>query len=259
MPLGKFIYFLDSDDSLLPDVLEKMVDFGENNDLDVAGFNVLKSNDKLYFSITNYPKSPLTGQEYFYSLYNIRDFLPAIPVWMYLYKKEFLDNYSLRFKEGIIHEDVLFSTIALFLAKKVMLLNIPIQFHRVYREGAITQNVTKRHAANLLLICRELYAFLQVNDCGVKPFYDRIFQMYINAASKILIVRNFKDKIFTKQDYSILKKCLINEGWIMHYLLLRYGKFKFYEWYINNNKFYFIKKTLRSLSKLYWRLFIQNV
>jgi glycosyltransferase involved in cell wall biosynthesis len=259
MASGKYVYFLDSDDYLLPNVLHKMIEFAEVHNLDIANFNVLKSDGNYYFSIRDYPKTVLSGQEYFSFLNNFQLSLPAVPVWMYLYKKKLIDKYCLRFKKEImLGEDNHYTPKALFFAKRVMLLNIPIQFHRLAREGAKTQYETKQRVDSLLFICRDLYHFFKAQNCDVKHFYDKIFFLYINIASKILILKNFDDHIFNEEDYGIMKKCLINEGWIMHYLLLRYSKYKWYQWYIDNNRHLFIKKNLRRLSKIYWRLIVQN-
>jgi len=254
---GKYIYFLDSDDYLFPGVLQKMLDLAETNNLEVANFNVTKSDGNPYFSISDYPKMTLTGKEYIRKMYEIQPPLPPVPVWMFLYKRSFLEKYSLTFKEGIVLEDNHFTLRVLFLAERVQLLNIPIQLHRVTREGSETQSVTEHQVNSILFTARDLYRFYKEHNCTDKIFYDKVFQLYINVASKVLAMKRYENTYYTPDDHAKMKECLINEGWIMHCLLIRWNKFRWYEWYIDNSKSPGLKKNLRRLSKIYWKLFIK--
>jgi heptose III glucuronosyltransferase len=121
---GKYIYFLDSDDFLYPDVLTIMQRFAFDHDLDIACFNVLKNGVLPYFDIKTELPIPLTGIDYYKKNYDLNNFFPPSPVWMMLFKLKFLRINTLSFKENIEHEDEEFSPRAFFYAERVGCLNI---------------------------------------------------------------------------------------------------------------------------------------
>ena len=155
--IGKYIYFLDSDDYLLPSALKQMVDFSEKNKLDIGKFNVEISTGGQYFEVPEKPETVLQGNDFFKFLAKNNYSLPASPVWMYLYNKSFLDNFNISFKEGIVLEDNHYTLRVLLLAQRVHLLNKPIQYHRIQRAGAETHIVSKEQIDSLLITCRDLF------------------------------------------------------------------------------------------------------
>lgn len=114
---GKYIYFLDSDDYIANTLLELLVKTAENNYADFVFFEaqsfmdsentldngVIKHFD--YVRIHDY--ECINAQKQLVSLMNNQEYYVCTP--LHFYKKEYLDRYSIRFKEGIIHEDNLFS------------------------------------------------------------------------------------------------------------------------------------------------------
>lgn len=141
---GKYVYFLDSDDYLYCGVLGKMIDFVEKNDLEVACFNVLKDGEEPYFT-TSFNIDVVAGNQFAEQFREHCGFSYVAPVWMYLFSREFLLNNNLWNKVGVLHEDEEFTPRMLFYAQRMALLNIPIQFHRVKREGAITSIISLKH------------------------------------------------------------------------------------------------------------------
>ena len=108
---GEYVLFLDSDDLLVANSLEPLLQdaFQHHSDLVVANF--IKQDDQ---SISNgekiptalYRSSTVAGIDLFVNHLNPRECY----VWRTLYRKSFLDEHNLRFIPGIYFEDVPFTT-----------------------------------------------------------------------------------------------------------------------------------------------------
>lgn len=101
---GEYIYFLDSDDEVTPDCIEKLANPLENYRYDfvIADFSIIGDRQ-----VTTYLKARgeyKTGikEAYYRKEWNVT-------AWNKLCNIDFLRRNNLRFKEGIIHEDILWS------------------------------------------------------------------------------------------------------------------------------------------------------
>ncbi|HLP04515.1 MAG TPA: glycosyltransferase [Paludibacter sp.] len=202
---GEYVYFLDSDDYLYPGVVSEMLRFAEGKKLEVACFNVLKNGKRPYFENDFKNEDILTGVEYCKRFFQNFGFYYPAPVWMYLYKRIFLVNNNLYFSEGKLHEDEDFTPRVMFYANRVSLLNISVQYHRVGREGAITNSTTIKHLSDSTAICRNLYQFFNEQQNTEPIFYHNIYFFYlvtlIKAYENNLLA---KRKLFFKRNDAIL-------------------------------------------------------
>lgn len=124
---GKYIYFIDPDDYLAPNVLGVITGFCESNDLDVLTFNSeTLTETKLYESKSNKNSLSIskicTGTDY------IGRFGYDSEVWYYIIKRELIDRLGISFIEGKWMEDAIFTT-QLFLGAEKMA-HLPIDAHR---------------------------------------------------------------------------------------------------------------------------------
>jgi glycosyltransferase involved in cell wall biosynthesis len=100
---GKYIYFLDSDDWIENDYLEVMYDAIKFNNIDaIYNCNVINELEKPDIKIMNFPNFETEG------FYKVDTLSPV--VWLYLFKKSFLDKYAnpLFYEVVKVHEDVVF-------------------------------------------------------------------------------------------------------------------------------------------------------
>lgn len=117
---SEYVFFLDSDDELKTDCIEKMVRPIKND----TTIEIVLGNHEMY--LYHYPKAPIKqGQTHFPegdydSLKKVRNLFKngdyGGHAWNKLIKKEFLIHNQLFFKEGILWEDVLWS---FFVIKKL--------------------------------------------------------------------------------------------------------------------------------------------
>lgn len=131
---GKYIYFIDSDDWAEKDILEVL--YRDNKGEDIIFTNYIYYNEVTGKKREKKYKFPdkikiKSGKYYFYND-------AEVLVWNRLYRREFLIENKLFFKEGIIHEDEEFSFKSLMLAKKVKYIESYLFYYRTSREGSIT-------------------------------------------------------------------------------------------------------------------------
>ena len=133
---GEYVYFIDSDDWIDLDYIEKMVQKIEEYNLDmVANTNITK-------------ESETNSEPFFWQRYTKKDkngeFLDKISainnsqcmIWCHLYRREFLTKNNLSFPEGYIHEDEYFQHISKNLIENLYIFYGP-SYHYWQRQNSI--------------------------------------------------------------------------------------------------------------------------
>ena len=136
---GEYVYFVDSDDRTVPELIEKLLGSAEENGSELVFFDAYAvDGDTGAVSKTNYGHkevySPDAGASLMKRMVANRDF--HVGVWQLFYKKAFLDRTGLDFLEGVIYEDYLFACKAYCLAGKVSY--VPeFLYYRQYRKNSV--------------------------------------------------------------------------------------------------------------------------
>lgn len=162
---GDYIWWIDSDDSLEPEMGCFLLEEAERKKLDIVCFG-LKIVELSGVEI-KYPFPKLdvdriyTGKEY------VGQFGFPPNVWSAIFRREFLINNQLFLKEGIVHEDLEFPPRAFFLADRLSF--VPRYVYRyVQTEGSVMRNDDSqkkiKKCKDLLEICDSLYEFIQKKD-----------------------------------------------------------------------------------------------
>lgn len=141
---GEYVYFLDADDRILPDALEKLYDRACDDDAEViafcAGFIYEDPQYEEKFGNEHsvfrraYPDL-LPGRELFILWMESWDWVPGPP--FYFYRRDFLEENGIRFHEGMLHEDELFTFDVMMAAKRVRVLN-EVLYQRLFRKDSST-------------------------------------------------------------------------------------------------------------------------
>ncbi len=122
---GKYLYFLDSDDYIEEDTLEFLYSEAERKNLDLLFFDGRMFNDsdlqefpekEDYCRRKNSYDSVYSGQELFCAMRKNDDYKPM--VWLMFISRDFYNKKRLHFREGIIHEDVIFAVSCTMQAEK---------------------------------------------------------------------------------------------------------------------------------------------
>lgn len=155
---GKYIAFIDSDDFIDTKKYEEFFNKGKHKKLDILIGTYQKYDGKKYLDVCKRDKKinnlgVITGKEFFEKSMELNSFREEI--WDDIYNREFLISNNLEFKEGLLHEDVLFFIQALIKAEKVEYLDIPFYVYR-QREGSIMSSLSEINYQHKLYIVNEL-------------------------------------------------------------------------------------------------------
>ena len=144
---GQYIYFVDSDDWIEPETIEKLVKQAEETDVELVRFNgyVFHEGDITLLDEGNYDFSHALKDKAIYTgedlLEKNRKSYSASPC-LYLVKKEVVDQHNLCFLEGVLHEDEYFTTRLFASVERMSYLDEGF-YHRRYRlASTMTENTT---------------------------------------------------------------------------------------------------------------------
>ena len=185
---GDYILFLDSDDWLEDYALEVLASKMDGEDmLCFSGRRYIESVGKYHTADKLEGRFFPTGMEY----YNDNALLPRdfafVCVVLRAYRRAFLLDNDLHFKEGIYHEDNLFTPLACYYAQEVMVLNECLYDYRV-RENSITTTYNSKRMRDLLETANELAAFFILKSGFDKTIVYRAithhYQAVLSTASE---------------------------------------------------------------------------
>ncbi len=175
---GKYIMFLDSDDSLVPNSLPKiisLIDQGHGFDV-IAAYPEELSESK----IRCVPDGVYNGLDFIKLSTRAGIFYVCAP--FYIVSKQFIENNKLRFKEGVLHEDSLWTPLLLSKATSVYKSSI-IFYSRYVREGSIThsKNNLQKRADSMITISKELRREAEVNRNAKRMLNSRAISLYFDS------------------------------------------------------------------------------
>jgi glycosyltransferase involved in cell wall biosynthesis len=156
---GDYILFLDSDDWLEDNALELLAEkLCDEDMLCFSGRRYFEEEGRFNFPDRLNERRYLSGMDYYSdNALERRDFA-FVCVVLRLYKRSFLLENGLRFKEGIYHEDNLFTPQACFYAKGVNVIDTCLYNYRVRANSIMTTFNLKRYI-DLLSTANELATF----------------------------------------------------------------------------------------------------
>ena len=157
---GDWIYFLDSDDEITPNCIALMVaEVEKHTDVDFVIGNV-----KFVGATWDFPlkcSAYVTGNENILRDYTtFKWYMMAVNR---LYKKTYLLQNNLYFKEGLLHEDELYSFQVATTAQAMAAVYEETYIYKVRSVGSITAGRRLKNLEDILYINQEKYAFILKN------------------------------------------------------------------------------------------------
>lgn len=162
---GEFVYFMDSDDILSLETLEKCYNYCTTNNSDICIFDA----DIFYEPNANtipwdYDRSKVleinkcyNGKELFNLLLDTEKHRAV--VWLQFIKWDYLKKLNLNFYRGIIHEDELFTPQLLLQTQNIYYLNQQFVKHRVRNTSIQGKRYSKRNINCYMTVFDELFKF----------------------------------------------------------------------------------------------------
>ena len=188
---GEYIYFIDSDDYIDLDYIEKMVEMIEKHSVDmVLNTHILaECGGKSQPFVWHRYKKKLPQGEFLPKEIAINNSLCTI--WAHLYKKDFLDKYNLRFPEGYIHEDEYFQHTSKIHLNSLFTFYGPA-YHYLQRQGSIISS-RKSKIEGYVKIWTLIYEFYKNNNLLHKDIAIKCFKI------------NHFDTIKNEQEFALAK------------------------------------------------------
>lgn len=199
---GKYVLFVDSDDYVETDLCEILKAFTDRHpcaDAFIYG-GVEESEGTVIDEIRRIePKQAKEWNAHEYLKYAYRNRNLNVQAWLYVYRKEFLDKNGLRFKEGILHEDVEFTPRVLLNAAQIV--EVPGNFyHYVVREGSIsTSKNMEKNICDLFQTLEEQCRLADQQDAELKKWMKNgILDSYLNMIQEARMYQHKYRKLVRK-------------------------------------------------------------
>lgn len=170
---GEYVYFLDSDDMIADNMLENLYQEASKENLDNIYFDaeaIYESPEvekkypqyKTYYCRPGIFTDVQSGPELFARMENFKCYRPSACLQMP--KRSLLTENQIRFKEGIIHEDQLFTAQVILLSNKAKHVAIPYYKRRVRNESIMTTEQEFRSSYGYYVCLKEYQEFLKHFD-----------------------------------------------------------------------------------------------
>lgn len=237
---GQYILFVDSDDYIELDAIEKMVSYAKENNLDIVCADAYRitANDNdsiinktvLVGGVSN--GKVMTGEEYLVDCIYKRKF--SVAVWTRMYSTKLIKGNNIYFIKGLLHEDENCTPKILLAAKRVGYFSFAF-YNYIIRNNSITQTTNrKKHIIDVLKTCRDLeveYDKSVISIKSKKVLKDYLVRLYINTSTFGEYDKKFYkskiDKKFILRNSYFLKTRIEAIIYFFSISLYRYIKIKF--------------------------------
>ena len=175
---GEFLLFLDGDDWIEENTLERIINSIDNEDVLCFNGRRFFQEEKRFEETDNISRKTYDyGWEYYTeNALSTRKFA-FVSVVLRAYRREFIEQNKLTFKEGYFHEDNLFTPIVCYYAKRVRVIDDCLYNYRV-RGGSIMTSLSQKHQKDKVLIANKLAHFFADKDVSKTTVYRYITHMY---------------------------------------------------------------------------------
>lgn len=157
---GEFISFFDADDRIDLNFLEELYKNAKLYDADIAAASILRIKGKKKKYLLKIPKVSI--QEDTAKKYKALNLPHWSFVWNKIYNAEVLKELNIKFSEGKLYEDIVFTIEVLYRTKK--LVTVPnVKYYYYINKESITNNLTEKHIQDLKEASIAIQKFVQEN------------------------------------------------------------------------------------------------
>jgi len=158
--MGEYVWFVDSDDWIEVEEIPKIIDCLDDIDALYFGSYFADYENTGQFELKALNNRGETGKELACS-----SFAHCVPY--YVMRRKLLVDCHLSFKEGILHEDSLFTPIFIMHCNKVRRYDNPV-YHHLQRVGSITQTVSPKRVKDLICVTNTLLEYGRCLDKDIR-------------------------------------------------------------------------------------------
>ncbi len=183
---GEYIYFLDSDDYIEKDTVSSLVEMCDSENADVVFFDAsvfytdCEPDEKMYSYSRKKRYSTLNGKDTLVRLLNNDEYRTAVPLTFI--KTNYLRSNNIRFCEGILHEDELFTFLVFNANGVVAHCHKEFYARRIRPASIMTASGVSRRYESMLTIYNELSEMYRT-----KKAYGEAARRYLIREAKSVI------------------------------------------------------------------------
>ncbi|MEG0834599.1 MAG: glycosyltransferase [Hydrogenoanaerobacterium sp.] len=184
---GDYIAFVDSDDYLIPNRMNALLQYirqMSDVELFVSDFVRVFETGKLVESTQIEPTTlPIVDANY------LKRFLSQPGcfwnVWRYVYKKSFLIDNQLWFRQEVFSEDIDYTIRTLLLQPKIAFYHNPYYYYRVRRPASLMNTNTIKRLRDTIMIISDcaLWAASSSHPCRCQIIEHMVFEWIVNLAN----------------------------------------------------------------------------
>jgi glycosyltransferase involved in cell wall biosynthesis len=200
---GDYIYFLDSDDELVSDSIERLVLIAKKHSPDfiISEFELIGSSDR-----KKYPTIKFNNKEVVYDKEITEGLYTRIwhgMAWNKLLRKDLFFEKKCFFYDGLIHEDILWSFILANKSTKMAVCKEVTYLYRI-RHDSITQKFSQKNFQSLILVFREIHQYYS-NFITIEN-KTNLFNYIVNLKTYFLkeLIRSTLDKSIIRDNVNII-------------------------------------------------------
>lgn len=181
---GQYILFVDSDDYIEKDTCKKLkeaiIKYGK---VDIICFDGIQHIDEETTFMRRIPvlteRCVENGKIYLLEHYKKRNL--NVEVWLYAYRKQFLQEHALFFIEGRFHEDVEFTPRVFLFSGKIVELPDRLYHYMVHENSISTRRNKEKNICDLFITLREQCEIAERQDLELKKWMkNTVLNSYLN-------------------------------------------------------------------------------
>lgn len=171
---GDYILFFDSDDLLHPKILEIL-------NQNIAGADIIRYDIPVFTHGETVDFTEINMDDIKVTNHSRDDYVISplfrVAAWSYLIRKDLLDQSQLHFKDGLIHEDLLFTTLLMQKVQHVKYIHCGLYYYRVRPQSITTSssNLKYKQESTDFLLAKMYQLYQEELDPTMKSFYWKRF------------------------------------------------------------------------------------
>ena len=214
---GEYIYFLDSDDYLAPNTLEALLECAEQAAADVVFFDAwvfftdCEPDPKVYQYHRSKDYGAKPGRQMLLELLSTDEYRTAVPLM--LLRREYMLNNQLRFREGILHEDELFTFYVYHADGQIAHCHQPFYARRMRPASIMTASSLVRRYESMYAIYMELSAYYRKGLCRDEAGRQYLARISRSVLAKYKQLSNADQLASAGKQKAFCKNVLRNSGY----------------------------------------------
>lgn len=219
---GKYIWFVDSDDYIYPNVLRLLLESAEKNEVDIIQFDYTREGASI--AKNRQLGEIMTGEAYLFNNISQDWFYKIGGAWRQLFSRDFLETNHLRYIEGAMYEDTDYLLHAFLLAEKVQHISIDAYHYRINNESVTNAPISPIKLAwrvNQLVRCSQLIK-LAKSSIARKTIQEMVANSLSQLRKEVKNLSYIQRKEYTSYLIVEINKCKPFMSW-RTWLAIRYG------------------------------------